>query len=89
MTKAAVSNGPLTKTNTDFLADLAAVTDVPKKQVANVLGALAAEVKRSLIATGAITILELVKIEKKTVPACPTWPAYVKVTVAHRAAART
>jgi hypothetical protein len=23
-----------------------------------------------------------VKIEKKTVPACPTWPAYVKVTVA-------
>jgi hypothetical protein len=51
--------------------------------VAPVLEALAAEIERSLNSkgTGLITIPGLVKIEKKTVPACPTWPAYVEVTV--------
>ena len=62
---------PLTKT--EILANIAAATDVPKKQVAAVLEALANEVKNSLSSKGpgAITITGLVKIEKKQVPARP------------------
>jgi hypothetical protein len=53
------------------------------KQVAAVLEVLTAEIKRSLSDKGAgwITIPGIVKIEKKTVPACPAWPAYIQVTV--------
>ena len=62
---------PLTKT--ELLANIAAATEVPKKQVAAVLDALAAEIKKSLSNKGAgtITIPGLVKIEKKQVPARP------------------
>ncbi|MGO8690190.1 MAG: HU family DNA-binding protein [Thermoguttaceae bacterium] len=62
---------PLTKT--ELMANIAAATDVPKQQVAAVLDALAAEIKKSLSdeGAGAIVIPGLVKIEKKTVPARP------------------
>jgi nucleoid DNA-binding protein len=71
MAKAAAAKKPLTKT--ELLANLATVTDVPKKQVAAVLEALAAEIKKSLgnKGAGAITIPGLLKIEKKRVPARP------------------
>ena len=71
MAKAAAPKKPLTKT--DLLANIAAATDVPKKQVAAVLEALANEIKKSLGAKGAgmIAIPGLVKIEKKRVPARP------------------
>jgi nucleoid DNA-binding protein len=66
---AAAPKKPLTKT--ELMANIAAATDVPKKQVAAVLDALAAEIKTSLgnKGAGAITIPGLVKIEKKKVPA--------------------
>ena len=70
MAKAApAAKKPLTKT--ELMANIAAATDVPKKQVAAVLDALAAEIKKSLSNEGAgvITIPGLVKIEKKKVPA--------------------
>ena len=69
--KAAAPKKPLTKTQ--ILANIAAATDVPKKQVAAVLEALTAEIKKSLGAKGAgvITIPGLMKIEKKKVPARP------------------
>jgi nucleoid DNA-binding protein len=70
MAKAApATKKPLTKT--ELMANIAAATDVPKKQVAAVLEALAAEIKTSLgnKGAGAITIPGLVKIEKKKVPA--------------------
>ena len=66
---AAPPKKPLTKT--ELMVNIAAATDVPKKQVAAVLEALAAEIKKSLgnKGAGAITIPGLVKIEKKKVPA--------------------
>ena len=79
MAKAAARKKNLTKTN--LLASIATATDIPKKQVAALLVGLAAQIKQSLSTNGATTILGLVKIEKKTVPACPTWPAYIEVTV--------
>jgi nucleoid DNA-binding protein len=71
MAKAAAPKKPLTKTQ--ILANIAAATDVPKKQVAAVLEALAAEIKKSLSSKGAgsIAIPGLVKIEKKKVPSRP------------------
>jgi len=62
---------PLTKT--ELFANIAAATDVPKKQVAAVIEALAMEIKKSLGNKGAgvIAIPGLVKIEKKRVPARP------------------
>jgi nucleoid DNA-binding protein len=68
MAKAAPKK-PLTKT--ELLANIATTTDVPKKQVAAVLEALSAEIKKSVSSkgAGAITIPGLVKIEKKKVPA--------------------
>jgi nucleoid DNA-binding protein len=72
MAKAAPApKNPLTKT--ELLANIAAATEVPKKQVAAVLDALAAEIKKSLSNKGAGTIMipGLVKIEKKQVPARP------------------
>ena len=66
---AAVPKKPLTKT--ELMANIATATDVPKKQVAAVLEALANEIEKSLSnkGPGAITIPGLVKIEKKKVPA--------------------
>ena len=58
----------------DRIADQhAAATEVPKKDVAAVLEALAVEIKKSLSNKGAgmIAIPGLVKIEKKKVPARP------------------
>jgi nucleoid DNA-binding protein len=71
MAQAAVPKKPLTKT--ELLSNIAAATDVPKNQVAAVLEALAAEIKKSLGSkgAGAITIPGLLKIEKKKVPARP------------------
>ena len=71
MAKAATPKKPLTKT--ELYANIAAATEVPKKQVVAVLEALAAEIKKSLGSkgAGAITIPGLVKIEKKKVPARP------------------
>ena len=70
MAKAAPKR-PLTKT--ELFANIAAATDVPKKQVVAVLEALAAEIKTSLSNKGAgvIAIPGLVKIEKKRIPARP------------------
>ena len=69
MAKEATPKKPLTKT--ELLANIAAVTELPKTQVAAVLNALAAEIQTSLSkkGAGAITIPGLVKIEKKLVPA--------------------
>ena len=69
MAKAAATKKPVTKT--ELLANIAAATDVPKKQVAAVLEALADEIRKSLGAKGAgvIAIPGLVKIEKKRIPA--------------------
>ena len=69
MAKAAAPKKSLSKSA--LLANIAAATDVPKKQVAAVLEALAAEIKKSLGNKGAgvVTIPGLVKIEKKNVPA--------------------
>ncbi len=70
MAKAApAATKPLTKT--ELLANIAAATGVAKKEVAAVLEALAAEIKKSLGSKGAglIAIPGLVKIEKKKIPA--------------------
>ncbi len=71
MSNVAASNKPLTKT--ELLANIAAATDVPKKDVAVVLDALSGEIRKSLSANGpgSITIPGLIKIEKKTIPARP------------------
>ncbi len=71
MAQAATPKKPLTKT--ELTSNIAAATDVPRKQVAAVLEALTAEIKKSLGAegAGAITIPGLLKIEKKEVPARP------------------
>ena len=71
MAQAATPKKPLTKT--ELMANIATATDVPKKQVAAVLEALTAEIKKSLSAKGAgvITIPGLMKIEKKKVPGRP------------------
>ena len=62
---------PLSKS--ELLTNIATAADVPKKQVAAVLEALAAEIKKSLGNKGAgvIAIPGLVKIEKKKIPARP------------------
>jgi nucleoid DNA-binding protein len=69
MAKAVATKKPLTKT--ELLANIAAATDVPKKQVVAVLEALADEIRKSLGSKGAgvIAIPGLVKIEKKRIPA--------------------
>ena len=69
MAKAAAPKKPLTKS--EILANIAAATDVPKKQVAAIIEALAAEIKKSLSSKGAgkFTVPGLLKIEKKKVPA--------------------
>jgi nucleoid DNA-binding protein len=69
MAKAATPTKPLTKT--ELLANIAAATGASKKEVAAVLEALAAEIKKSLGSKGAgvIVIPGLVKIEKKKIPA--------------------
>lgn len=60
-------------TKTEILNNLAAATDLTKKQVAAVLEALSAEIKKNLgpRGSGAFAIPGLLKIEKKKVPARP------------------
>jgi nucleoid DNA-binding protein len=71
MAKAAASKKPLTKT--EILANIAAATELSKKDVAAVLEALAKEIQKGLSnkGAGAFTIPGLVKIEKKRIPARP------------------
>jgi len=70
MAKAPSKKAP---SKTEVLANIAAATDVPKKQVAAVLEALATEIKKALSnrGPGIFAIPGLVKIEKKKVPARP------------------
>ena len=58
-------------TKTEILNNIAAATDLSKKDVAAVLDALTAEIKKSLGARGPgfFALPGLVKIEKKKVPA--------------------
>ena len=60
-------------TKTEILNNLAAATDLSKKQVAAVLEALSAEIKKNLGSRGpgAFAIPGLLKIEKKKVLARP------------------
>ncbi|HBO45886.1 MAG TPA: DNA-binding protein [Planctomycetaceae bacterium] len=60
-------------TKTEILTSIAAATGVSKKDVAAVLDALNAEIKKSLGArgAGAFALPGLLKIEKKKVPARP------------------
>jgi nucleoid DNA-binding protein len=58
---------------TEVISNIAAATGLAKKDVANVIEALAVEIKKSLSARGPglFAIPGLVKIEKKKVPARP------------------
>ena len=70
MAKAAPKKAP---SKTEILSNIAAASDLNKKDVAKVIEALAAEIKKSLSARGPglFTIPGLVKIERKKVPARP------------------
>ena len=70
MAKAAAKKAP---TKTELLNNLAEATDLSKKEVAAVLEALAAEIKKNLGSRGPgmFTVPGLVKIQKKKVPARP------------------
>jgi nucleoid DNA-binding protein len=71
MAKAAAAKKAPTKT--ELLNSLAEATDLSKKEVAAVLEALAAEIKKNLGSRGPgmFTVPGLVKIQKKKVPARP------------------
>ena len=60
-------------TKTEILANIAAASELTKKDVAKVIDALAGEIKKNLSSRGAgiFTIPGLVKIERKKVPARP------------------
>ncbi len=60
-------------TKTEILTNIANATDLTKKDVAAVMDALAAEIKRNLGSRGpgTFTVPGLVKIEKKKIPARP------------------
>ena len=79
MAKYSASNKPLTAAA--LRNKIATDTGLTRKQVAAILDALASQIKNSLDTAGSITILGRVKIEKKTILACPTWPASVKISV--------
>jgi nucleoid DNA-binding protein len=71
--KAAAKVAKKAATKTEILAGIAAATGLAKKDVANVLDALTAEIKKGLGPRGAgvFAIPGLVKIEKKKVDARP------------------
>jgi nucleoid DNA-binding protein len=73
MAKAAVKKAVKAATKTEILTSIAATTDLPKKKVAEVLDALAEEIKKSLgkRGPGVFTLPGLVKVEKKHVDARP------------------
>ena len=60
-------------TKTEILTNIAAATGLTKKEVAGVLDALTAEIKKSLSSrgAGAFSLPGLIKIEKKRVAARP------------------
>jgi len=60
-------------TKTEILTNIADATELTKKEVAAVLDALSAEIKKALAprGPGAIAIPGLLKIEKKKIPARP------------------
>jgi len=60
-------------TKTEILNNVAAATDLTKKQVAAVFDALAGEIKKNLAprGPGVFSIPGLIKIEKKKIPARP------------------
>ena len=60
-------------TKTEILNNIAAATDLAKRDVAAVLDALSAEIKKSLSprGPGVFSIPGLIKIEKRKVPAKP------------------
>jgi nucleoid DNA-binding protein len=60
-------------TKTEILTNIANATDLTKKEVAAVMDALAAEIKKNLGSRGpgTFTVPGLVKIEKKKIPARP------------------
>lgn len=70
-----MSNTPAAKppTKTEIINNIAAATGTDKKQVTQLLDALAAEIKKALAADGpgSFAIPGLIKIEKKVVPAKP------------------
>jgi nucleoid DNA-binding protein len=74
MAKAASKKAP---SKTEILSNIAAATDVPKKQVGAVLDALLGEIKKALgnRGPGIFAIPGLVKIEKKKMPARPAQKA--------------
>ncbi len=69
MATTAATKKPPTKT--EILTNIAAATDLTKKQVAAVLDALSAQIKKNLgrRGPGAFALPGLLKIEKKKVPA--------------------
>lgn len=70
MAKAAAKKAP---TKTEILQNIAAATELTKKQVASVLDALTEEIRKNLSPRGAgsFALPGLLKIEKKKVPARP------------------
>ena len=70
MAKATAKKAP---TKTEILNNIAAATDLPKKDVSAVLDALGEEIRKALASRGpgVFAIPGLVKIEKKKVPAKP------------------
>ncbi|MBN1588713.1 MAG: HU family DNA-binding protein [Pirellulales bacterium] len=60
-------------TKTEILTNIAAATGLSKKEIALVMDALTAEIKKSLgpRGAGAFSLPGLIKIEKKKVPARP------------------
>ena len=70
MAKAAPKKAP---SKTEILSNIAVASNLNKKDVAKVVEALAAEIKKNLSARGPglFTIPGLVKIERKKVPARP------------------
>lgn len=70
MAKAAPKKAP---TKTEIIANIAAATELQRKDVASVLEALSAEIRKALGSRGpgVFAIPGLVKIEKKKIPAQP------------------
>jgi nucleoid DNA-binding protein len=58
-------------TKTEILTNIANATDLTKRQVNDVMEALAKEIKKGLKGPGAFAIPGLLKIERKRVPARP------------------
>jgi nucleoid DNA-binding protein len=70
MAKAAAKKAP---SKSEVMASISAATDLSKKEVSNVIDALAAEIKKAMgnRGSGVFTIPGLVKITKKKMPARP------------------